>query len=844
MAKAFSFNELLSSFLGDSPSNNKDISNLTKQLKKELKDILLEIELSSARIDKILKERQKILEKGDIASISTRKKLEELDAELEKFTNSISENQKEISFAITEAGKAAGATKEELDEVSKAFNVTSDSVEHIPSMLEGLSSGFKTSSKSLSELTSIIEGGFVAALGYAASVVVDLNDKLIRFAREQSGTVNARILGFNQYGANKFGGSLNTIASTNGLSTDEFLKSFEAFNDGSIIGMGDTLKDNAVALQEFGVESAKIAKLYGVNQSSLSNLSKVMVTEYGRSVNDVTQELKIGAGIAAQAGINVGRFFDTMNQIAESGIFIKGGLDGLRDAAFALTKLGLSANSLAEVNKQYETFTNLVDIQQKSLAIGLSKFSNIQSQAFAKSNVGDDVGASRLRISAAAQDIKNLGRVDPFGKIDNQGKRMLTDAGISPDEQRAIQRLIKQSNELGESIENVINENLEYSKLQKKRRMEQEELTITEKFNKLAGQLESVFIDPLVQVLSPLFDIFINLTSSIASFLSGPMKLIGFGFGILGNALSKIAFTISKVSDGFEKFWTGITKFIGLNSENGTKLLESISGVLSSILALLIAWKAVSQGEKIIDSISGSLQNTKLGRLRTIGQAGKLGRLGGFGKAAQRAFDSGTGQTLMSGAGKLGKFAKIGLKGAGIGSLIGLAAEGAGTVIGGKTGETISKVGSIGGSVAMGATIGSIIPVVGTAIGGAIGGLAGVWSEYGDEISSFAEKNKDAILNTTKYLKFLPGIGGGIAGLLEFFLDDKKDEENKKSAKISTSAYTNAEETTKNLMNTRRIENRRADVENQMSAARSQGINITVKNDMISAGANLKAQGT
>ena len=191
----------------------------------------------------------------------------------------------------------------------------------------------------ISKIFSFSIEGIIQALKMAVNQAIELNDRLIKFQRDQSGTLNARMLGYDVFGNNQGAGSgsLTSLSARNNVSVDQMLESFKSFSQGSAIGLTADLNNSQASLQKFGVEFAKTEKLYGVNAGVLQKFSETFLYDFGMPINKVTDTLKKGADIALQAGINVNKFFENMAALGKSSLFTRNGIEGIEKYALALS---------------------------------------------------------------------------------------------------------------------------------------------------------------------------------------------------------------------------------------------------------------------------------------------------------------------------------------------------------------------------------------------------------------------------------------------------------------------------------------------------------------------------
>ena len=733
--------------------NFKEMSNTMEDLNEELTNSKLNAKLlirqqnvlnaSSAEYLKIEEERKKLDAEILSLEIAQLKVNKDFKTYLQESAESNKVNSKKLEASLDDLVSNYSSTAKKLSGGQQLFS----------GITKGLGTAFSGIGGNIKEFISNPLTGLATAGELAGKQIIDLNDKLIKFGRDAGQALNYQTLGFDKYGNNTAGsvGSLQTKADTNGLNTDEILKTFDAFKQGSGVAGGVDMDGKQKELQNYGVEVAKLNKFYGVGAEKTSAISKVLTQQYGKGIDETAKILEKGAKSAKAAGLNVGMFFDNMQAISELDLYVAGGADGLAKAAESVTRLGVSASSLQKITEDYGSMNDLIDKQQRANAMGLQNLSAVQNQIFAKTQLGDAEGAKRLQLGAAAKDIQ---RDTIDGKIDNKGRQKLKSQGLSKEDIDAIERLSKKAKETGLSLEEVTAGAYRSAEASKKAaKYDAEQLTVTEKLMAMYGNLKAIIVDPIAAVVAPIFDFFLNV--------------LGTTFKTLHTILTPLIWTFEQIG----KFLSGIT------GEG------SITKVLGNILAVLVGWKLFSMAK----DAAGSGGDAISGLLEKVG--GKKG-LKGLGEQAKEFISS-------SATGKMGLL-KGGLKGALKGGVIGSAAAMGGEAIGGlisgdeqtegkdrsgkkRTGDTISSVAQYAG---MGAMLGPI----GAGIGAAVGAIVANWDvisewlgELWDSISGVAK----GIWSVVKFVMPLSLIWEGIKAIAEWCGWSKNDKEKENTVKIS-----------------------------------------------------------
>lgn len=509
-----------------------------------------------------------------------------------------------------------------FDELSDTIGLGSEKYSAQKDILSKVAGALSLNTNNL-VVFSTVTSALSAIWADAANQAVRLNTEMIKFQRNMSGALNATALGFNNYGNNVTAGrtgSIDAVAGTNNLQIEELMSTFQAFSDGQVIGLNNNLQQSQEELLKYGVSVGKVSKLYGVQQSVLNNFTKSLTQDYGVKIGEVTNIIKHGAEVASAAGVNVGHFFENMQQIANltGALFIRGGAAGMEKAALTLSKLGLSASSLERVASSITDFGTLVEKQNKAASLGLTSYSRATSRIFAKSMTGDSGGALLLQQTSLAKDISARYMDATTGAINQQGIMALQAAGIQKEEITGIQRLIKAQKQMGLSFEQIADEtNLTVEQLAQKRNIEQENMGMLEKVGVLWATIKSSFVDPIAAVLGPFMDILLDSFIIVFKVLGAILKPVIRGFEILGQGITYI----SKMFNYASNYITAFFDRIGLGSAGGGAMSKLIDA-LGYITAVLIGLKAFQIARWAWDQMVFAYQKGS-GFLKTLAGFGK-----------------------------------------------------------------------------------------------------------------------------------------------------------------------------------------------------------------------------
>lgn len=696
------------------------------------------------------------------------------------------------------------------------YGIVSDSMENYREAIFDLANGqeqlservsrsFKLSFEDASEFAGNIGGNmksilssfgeFGIAIYYAGLQMAELNEELIKWNRHMSGTLNNFSLGMDRYG-NGLSGSTATIAARNNISTPEFLKSFDAFSKGNVIGLSEDLNDSTSALLKYGAASAKLSKQYSVDEGILNNFTGNLVYNFGTKIEDLNSILDYGKKAAVGAGISVKEYFKNLSEASSlvGQVYIANGIEGMEKMAMFASKLQLSIQGMADMTKQFATYTDIYSKQNNAMALGLQSTAIKTAAIWAKLQLGNVEGANKDYVSSLASDINRLNYIDGKGSIDSRGLQTLTAAGASTEQIIAVQNLIRKQKDLGLSFDQLTDINkLDLATRMKIAQYDQKNATVGEKISMIWNKLKALIIDPLAALLAPVLDIFLNGVMVAVDVLSWVLNPVIYGFELIGKGLGY-------VSEAFSWLTTGITTLLddfGLNTDEASGALGKFAKVIGTVIATIwtIAigqgiWGALGGSTTAGGGVLNSLWNGGVSRLMGGGAtagagggmiSGLLGSAGNIGSNLWNTATTGTG-SLTS---KLGVAGIIGTAGSFLSAQLGNA-------IGGEAGKTIGNVGS---GASWGAGIGTmILPGIGTAVGAAVGAIGGfVYDSWGEISNIWTDGSGNLWDNLTqsvsvivdKWLAAVDGMMSWISNKWDSIFGD--DEDKKKSLAAAAS---------------------------------------------------------
>lgn len=749
---------------------------------------------------------------------------------LKNLNEELSELEKNLRKKVNKVAGDKGLNFVERDKLFKSFQAISDA------KLDKISQ----SQKFFSDLKNIFSNGpdgvipgiisftkELGGLGWWFGETLErmdkLSTKLVQFNRELSLIYSSgNMLGMDIYGNGQYG-SLETITSGNNINTDDFLNFFKSFDRGRVIGLTEDLKGQSESMQKLGISAAKLSKFYGVQNDVINRISGNLVFNFGTKIKDLNEVLEEGKRKAAEAGISVRKYFE---QLAEASAlvgdyYVQGGVKGLENLAMYAAKMDRSIGSIMDTSNRFQNFTSQYEQQNRAVALGLQATAVKVSKVWALTNIGKIGQADKEFTASLAKDMIRLNYMDKEGNIDNRAYKTLQAMDVNKEQIIQIQNMIRAYKKLGISID----EQTDINKASAVTRMklayyEKQNATASEKIGMIWARIKGTILDPISNILSPLFDTLLNAGVTFMDVVSNVLKPVIYGFGVLGGILTKVTNVINWMFAGIST----IFESLGVKFENTNHILGKFGKIVGTLIAALITLRAATYLQaraagmsSLFDMIPG---RGKLGKLFRGGLRGMGGRTASVvgsdltgllgGNKIGRGILSG-GKKLLSGTGKfikgIGGKATIGKLG--IGALTGMIGENIGASVGGETGNKISTVANF---ASMGGTIGSIFPVIGTAIGASAGAFIGAGVASWDKIKNiWSDESNNLFESIAKsFWEVFKTLWDVAVGLKDWFLDlfdwSDKEEKNASNILIGKQGYTDTSKAINKIMSNRTVE--------------------------------------
>lgn len=576
-------------------SANKELNNLNKEAKelsseadhlaKSIRDVEEEMAkgtLTGARLAeaehdlKILRDEADKLEKKRLANekkaLDFHKKREKDVQDLVKdnsnawdkwsghFTDAQDQFEKQTKSLIEQFDKGTIDTNELVDAMEELkFNRLFSQIKQLSSMddnefgRKAVDAFGDTIADGLGKL-----GPIGQIVGSSISAVVtrlnEMNKALIDLQRSTGGLATAAKLGFDQFGNAKRGAqSLTTQLAAANVNMEEFSASMKSLFSGSlgagqVAGLKDDLSKSGEALKEYGIEAARMAKMYGADIGpAVSN----MMSNFGMGIKDSTKLVKEGADTARSLGLSVKAFTNNLQQATElAGQFYFKTAEQMTKLAGLATQLGTSVNAIAGGVVQMNGITGLFEQQQKVASLGLQTLGKNLSKVYALRQTGKGAEAAQLELSSLAKDLKRNGLTDKTGQVTQQGISTLQAGGASQEQIQAIQKMARNAEKAGVALDKAFDP-ASLSKEEKKRlaAVERQGMTVEEQLSTTFGKLKGAILDPIAKVIGPLLALFGQIVSAIGDVVVPILNILGDALATLFSPIRYIQEEIGAIID-------------------------------------------------------------------------------------------------------------------------------------------------------------------------------------------------------------------------------------------------------------------------------------------------------
>jgi phage-related protein len=461
----------------------------------------------------------------------------------------------------------------------------------------------------------IIARVIVAIVGAAFEQINKLNKIMIDTLRQTGGVVNSAMMGFDNMGNSLEGyASLETQAIKANISAEQFGTAINKLFDkvpGQVAGLKDNLKTSGEAMQQYGMEAAKLQKFYGADMSgAVGNL----MMNFGMGMKDSTKLAKDTADSARAAGLSVKETMKNLEAAtALAGKFYMATTEQLTKLTFMATKLGVSVDSLAAGTLKMNGLVGLFQQQQKMAALEMTHLASAAAKIYALRAQGKGGEAAQVEMAAMAKDMQSKGMIDKkSGQVSQQGIATMQAAGATQETINAISRMGRVAKETGISLEKMTDPaKLTKSEKAKLDLAERNNRTLEEQLKMTFGGLKQALIDPIAKMIGSILKPILGIVEVIIGVISAVLEVV---FQALDPIISIIGSIFEEVGAIFQDVFGPMKEMFN----NIVGAIQPIINMLKNVFGAIISVVAVPF--RIIGKILGSVFSV-IGRIiKVIGE--------------------------------------------------------------------------------------------------------------------------------------------------------------------------------------------------------------------------------
>ena len=399
--------------------------------------------------------------------------------------------------------------------------------------LKGQLAGWsKTILSKLGPMGTLIGTVLIAGVTEAIEQVLHLNNALIALQRETGGMVNAAKLGFDEFGnGTKQIQSLTTTLASANISLEQFSGSMKdlfsgALKAGQIAGLTDNLAKSAKELKNYGVEAARIEKLYG---AKIGPAVSGLLSNFGMGIKDATKFVKQGVDTARSLGLNVAAFTENLKEATDlAGELYFKTTEELTKLAGLATQLGVSVNSIAKGVTNMNGVLGLFEQQQKVASLGMQTLGHNLSKIYALRQTGKQGEAAQVELQSIAKDLMRNGLTNKEGGVTQQGIATLQATGANKEQIEALQRMSRNATKAGIALDKAFDpKSLTEEQKRRLASVEKENMTVEEMFSSTFGKLKGAVIDPIAKIVGPALKGFADIISMAVDLIVPLINMIG-----------------------------------------------------------------------------------------------------------------------------------------------------------------------------------------------------------------------------------------------------------------------------------------------------------------------------
>jgi hypothetical protein len=353
----------------------------------------------------------------------------------------------------------------------------------------------------------------------AVGQITDLNDQMIGLERATGGVITANKIQMTVYGTmTDSWKSLKTAAIAANISVEQITDSLKEFSNmeggfGLVNARGmSNNKDTQNQMQSFGIESARIKKLYNTD---IIPAVQGMFKNWGVSIQDGSEAMVDGVRQMRLEGLSPEIWTKNMEKLVQlSGkLTFANGAKGMKNIATMATKLGVSVDAIVDGFSQMKGFTDVFERQAEMSALGMNEYGKNLGKIYALRKQGKHDEASSLEIQSVAGDLKSKGLANfETGEISGQGIEFMDAMGMTQEQiqamQKATQLASQKMKQLGWSLNDALKplDKLTDSQRKQAEQIESNNKTLKEGIEQFKAGMKDQLISRLAAGLMPIVE--------------------------------------------------------------------------------------------------------------------------------------------------------------------------------------------------------------------------------------------------------------------------------------------------------------------------------------------------
>ena len=444
-------------------------------------------------------------------------------------------------------------------------NIFSGAEAQTSGFINGIGNGFGMLLKTILPEFAILIDAIVALFKEALKQIFDASKMFIDIQRKTSGIVTREQLGYNQVGMTDYGReSIQHKTTAANVSMDQYKDAIgNLFTGpmGQVAGMRDNLATAGKDIDNFGIASARMTKLWNTD---ITKAVQGLTMGYNLSLKEATETTQNFSWAAYDLGLNTSTAMANLEKLANgTGKYYFKSKENMQNLALLATKLGVSVDDLMEGTSKMNSMTDLFTQQQQLAALGLTSTANSAAKVYALRQTGEEDKAIALQQTSLAKDLVSNRFIDKNGNVTKQGIDTFKANGYSEEMVKAAGRMARDAKAAGVSFEAIADASHRTAEEQRRiMQVQYQNATLTEKLGMIYNQLIQPFVDmikgligpTIVELIDGLWDLGNALEPVFKDFI-GAFSLIGTVIGYVVGSIMSVLTVLAKI---IKVIWGGL----------------------------------------------------------------------------------------------------------------------------------------------------------------------------------------------------------------------------------------------------------------------------------------------